>query len=118
MDKIEDLQKRIDLSIQETINQKNYYTTLEVLSGDTFRYEICKYISPRDIYHIGLTCKNLQNIYKIPYIHQNLLPAAGVSQIEARLYSIFQDKTLDFLKALNDSDGVISGGFVLQCLVG
>jgi len=72
--------------------------------------EVLSYLKPVDIYKLSLTSK---------YYHRNInVENYIVKEINRRLYDIFNDKLDQFIILLKQLKAVISGSFIIQCILG
>src|ERR1700722_4295200 len=83
----------------------------QVLYGDPFNYVIIKYLYPIDLYNLCLTNKKFNMMLK------NKIKKSIISEIENRLKNIL-DNFLEFQEFLNKSSSIISGSFIIQCILG
>ena len=86
--------------------------TSEVFYGDPFKEEIVKYLDPKDLYNIRYVSKNFCNIITFKMIKDTIK-----NNIYQRLRRILGDHTDKFLELLTENSGVISGSFILQCIL-
>lgn len=86
------------------------------LPKDILHNEICKYITPRDIYHLSFVSKHLNRYMRISTI-KSVLSISLKLQIDIQLSKIFGNYLSEFYQSLDESNGVISGGFLLQCML-
>lgn len=71
---------------------------------------IANYLSPIDNYHLTLTNK---------FFHKYVnVKTSIVKMINNRLSEIFAEQVDDFKKYMKENDCIISGSFVLQCILG
>lgn len=84
---------------------------MNLILGDIYDFHIYHHISIIDIYNFSLTCKKYSNIDKLKLLNRlNDI-------IDIRLNKIFGDKTIDFYDILEKTGGIISGSFILQCIL-
>lgn len=70
--------------------------------------EIMTYLHPIDIYHLKSSCLFFYNLDMKKYI---------IDKINERLFEIFGDRLSDFKQCLKNTGAVISGSFLLQCVL-
>lgn len=80
---------------------------------DHFYHNIILKISPVDLFNLKRTNKLFSNIIKIGTVKKLIL-----HYINKRLFLIFGDDTNKFKQILNDTKTVISGSFLIQCILG
>jgi len=68
--------------------------------------EISSHLYGVDLINLSLTC----------HLHQDLIIKYICKQIDNRLKLVFRDRYDEFKKILTDTNSVISGSFILQCL--
>lgn len=83
-----------------------------VLMGDPFYSNIIKYLNAIDLYKLTKVCTHYRNTME-NYIEKNI-----IEEINKRLYEIFGADLPEFKKVLCDTNSVISGSFILQCILG
>lgn len=82
-----------------------------ILHGDIFTSHIYQNLSIINIYNLSLTCKAYSNINKIKLVDRlNEI-------INIRLEKIFGDKISEFYSILQNTGGIISGSYILQCIL-
>lgn len=74
--------------------------------------EIINYLTPIDLYNIMQTCKQYRKI-----ITENHFNKRVISEINKRLYNIFGNDMQTFKNSMNN-DFVITGSFIIQCILG
>src|SRR5437762_2808080 len=84
----------------------------KVLYGDPFKEEIVKYLDPKDLYNIKYVSKDFYGIITFKMIKDTINLC-----IYQRLQKILGDHTDKFLELLSENSGVISGSFLLQCIL-
>lgn len=75
--------------------------------------EIIQYMSPKDVLNIINSSIECKKIIKYYHFHQIIL-----KEINRRLKLIFKDYYDEFKKQLQDNQAIISGSFILQCILG
>lgn len=71
--------------------------------------KILRYLKPIDIYNFNKTCK---------FCHQYInIKESIIDEINYRLHLIFGDRLIDFKENMQKSRCVISGSFILQCIL-
>lgn len=94
----------------ETFNEIS--DILSSVPKDILVHEISRHLAPIDIFNLYKTSKHFNHLH----LHQ-IYNKSGLFAIHTRLYSIFGDKTDEFITSLDESYGVISGSFIPQCLL-
>lgn len=84
----------------------------DVLYGDPFRYHISKYLQPKDLYNIKCTNKAYNEI-----INKKIIMSSIKTIIFQRLTEYFGDLTTHFINLLQENNGIISGSFLVQCIL-
>src|SRR5437868_9219660 len=81
---------------------------MNILKQDNIQC-ILSFLKPKFAYNFIITCK----LFHLKFnIKSNL-----IYEINFRLNKIFGDKTDDFKQLLKDTNSVISGSFIIQCLL-
>lgn len=83
-----------------------------VLCGNTFDYVIAPYLNIKDIYNMSLVSGTLYKRMDEKYIMKHIQ-----KRIVYGLQQIFGDNYYTFAKKLYESKAVISGSFILQCIL-
>lgn len=83
-----------------------------ILFGEIFEGVVYKFLSIIDFYHYSLTCKSCSILY-------NKLDKEKILHdiIDKKLRCFFGNNLEEFYETLEQADGVISGSFVLQCIL-
>uniref|UniRef100_A0A6C0C6K8 Uncharacterized protein n=1 Tax=viral metagenome TaxID=1070528 RepID=A0A6C0C6K8_9ZZZZ len=84
-----------------------------ILFGDVFDHIIIPFLVPIDLYNLVQTCRKYQKKIKMSHIKKST-----IREMNRRLYRIFGRDLDGFKSALKNSNGIISGSFVLQCILG
>ena len=82
----------------------------DLIKLDLFRYEFLSIISPIDFYHLKLTTKNNYQFITLQWIKESI-----ITHIDNRLSKVFNEH---FNEILNKTGAVITGSFILQCILG
>jgi len=85
----------------------------ELLEYDFVKKEIFSKLSPLSFYNLKL-CNKLWN----KYITLSMIKESIIKEINTRLLAILGDKYNDFIEILNITKAVISGSFIIQCILG
>lgn len=85
----------------------------ELLNYDFIKKEIFNKIPPLYLYNIKLCSKFLDE-----YVTLSMIKESIMKEINFRLSLIFKDKYDAFNKILDDTKAVISGSFIIQCILG
>jgi hypothetical protein len=83
-----------------------------VLFGDPFTH-IFNNLCVKDLYELYLTTPKYKSLFTPQTINQVL-----INKINDRLKYIFQDQYDNFKLALKTDKAVISGSFIIQCILG
>jgi hypothetical protein len=84
----------------------------QVMFGDPFYNHIIPNISAADIHNLVQTCKKYKNSVTRRHIETSI-----INSINNRLRKIFEDKFEDFKNVLKKTGSVISGSFIIQCIL-
>ena len=85
----------------------------ELLQYDFIKEEIFGKLTPLGLYNMKLSNKRLNN-----YITLSIVKNSVIREIDTRLSLIFGDKYDDLNKILDETKAVISGSFIIQCILG
>ena len=85
----------------------------ELLEYDFVKQEVLTKLSPLALYNMKL-CDNFWN----KYITLAMIKESIIKEINIRLSLIFGDKYDKFNKILDDTKAIISGSFIIQCILG
>lgn len=80
---------------------------------DVLKNEIVPKLDLKTLIKLKLTCTELFLI-----VNQNALDAACSLQVQHRLQQVFEDQYDQFIAELDRSGAVISGSFIIQCILG
>lgn len=83
-----------------------------VFFGNTFDYVMANYLSIKDIYRLSLVSSAF---YK--KINRDYMTIHMQRRIEAKLKEIFNSEYGIFIKKMHEARAVISGSFILQCIL-
>lgn len=72
-----------------------------------------QFLSAKDLYTLSKTCKTFENLINDKTINDSI-----ISKINSRLERLFGDKTKEFKDLLCETKAVISGSFIIQCILG
>lgn len=84
-----------------------------VLYGDPLTYHISTYLLPKDLYNIKYVNKTFYQ-----FINTKMITRSINKEIYKRLLTYFGQYTDHFLELLYENNGIISGSFILQCILG
>src|SRR5438128_2481895 len=73
-------------------------------------YNISEYLAPIHVYNFTKTCKYYMTTVEIKLVI--------IKEINRRLTIIFGDKLAGFKNVMRDTCSMISGSFILQCILG
>jgi hypothetical protein len=85
------------------------FNLISIAKHDAFN-NILIHFSIFDVYNLSITCKTLS------YLHDKMSLVLN-KIIDTRLYEIFGNETQIFKQLLEETGGIISGSFVLQCIL-
>lgn len=83
----------------------------EIIDSVVFRTDIFPKLAHKDIYVLSLTCKKFNNCFG-KFLEESIL-----NKINEELREVFGDKMVGFKKLLSESNAVIAGSFILQCML-
>jgi hypothetical protein len=83
-----------------------------ILFGDIFCL-VKEYLIPIDLFHLVNTCKKYRKIITLEDIKRNT-----INEMYKRLRDIFRNDYEDFMYVLRKNNAVISGSFIIQCMLG
>lgn len=86
---------------------------METLPIDVFDNVFVKYLCPMDLYNLAQTCEYCQKLITFKNIQ-----ASTHYKVTERLQEIFDDNWEPFREIMIKSKAVISGSFLLQCVLG
>jgi hypothetical protein len=84
----------------------------EILFSDIFSV-ITEYLIPKELYHLTKVCKRYQEIITLDNIKKCIF-----REMYRRLSDIFFNDTDEFISVLVKNNCVISGSFIIQCMLG
>ena len=84
----------------------------DFINIDLFNCYVIKYLPPLSLYNLKLTSKL---IFK--GITRSHIKTSIIHQINLRLSLLFEDKLIEFKKVMNDTKAIISGSFIIQCIL-
>lgn len=84
----------------------------DLINTDLFNCDLVTYLSPLSLYNLKLTCKSIFKSITVSHIKTSI-----IYRINMRLSLIFGDKLLEFKKTLNGTKAIISGSFIIQCIL-
>jgi len=84
-----------------------------ILFGDVFDNILMRLLIPIDLYNLVQTCKQYQKKIKMSHIKKST-----IQEINRRSYGIFGNDLNNFKDMMRQSNAIISGSFVLQCILG
>lgn len=84
----------------------------QVLLGNVFDHIISKYLTPKDIWHLGFVDKKLRSKLNLIYIHSE-----SKKRVIERLKNIFGQNYNEFVKIMIKTRAIISGSFIIQCVL-
>lgn len=85
----------------------------QVLYSDPFKYNIINFLTAQDLYYLNQVNKQFNNLVSINFIKQHI-----IREINHRLQNILKDEFNDFKKYFQRSKCIISGSFIMQCVLG
>jgi hypothetical protein len=87
-------------------------TTHQVLLGNVFDHIISKYLTPKDILHLGFADTLLRSKLNLLYIHSQIK-----KRVFERLRIIFREDYKEFINTMIKTNAIISGSFIIQCVL-
>jgi len=84
----------------------------EVLFGDPFQNHESNYLTPVDLYNLCQTCKQYKKTITKQYFEK-----ATIKEIRRRLLYLYKTKTNLYNFLTNLKKGVISGSFIIECIL-
>lgn len=84
----------------------------EFIDTTFFKNDIFSRLAAKDIYTLSLTCKKFNTFFK------DLLKEAILNKINQEFKEIFGDKNNEFKKLLSETNAIITGSFMIQCMLG
>ena len=85
----------------------------DFIKSDIFKHILCPKLSPLDLWKLKLTNKT-----NYTYIIYSMIRQSTLNNINLRLKIIFKDKYDEFRKVMDETKSVISGSFIIQCILG
>jgi len=86
---------------------------IDVLAGDPFYYNIIDYLKSDDIYNLLQTCQ-----YYKKSLTLSLLKKQTMKEMNNRFHELFGNLTPEFKKIIKELECVVTGSFILQCILG
>lgn len=82
------------------------------ISQDILLHQLFPFLTPIDLFVLRQVNKGLKTLITKTVIHE-----AIIRQVNSRLYKIFRNKTTEFKQAIRECKGIISGSFIIQCIL-
>jgi hypothetical protein len=83
------------------------------MDAEYFCGDFLKEVSPLTLYKLKLSNKNFNK-----YITLDIIKTSIIKEINRRLTIIFGDKLNNFKQVLDNNKAIISGSFIIQCILG
>lgn len=83
------------------------------VSLDVFEHEFMSLLSPLDFYHLKFTTKEYYSLITLEWLKTSIL-----AHIKKRLLYLLNDNYNKFIEIMNETGAVISGSFIIQCILG
>lgn len=102
--------------ITQTVTLHTYYqilTVMETLVTEVFDDVVVKFISCVDLYNLAQTCERFQKQIKMIHMKKSVH-----YEVQRRMRHICGNKWNTISKVMKKSGAIISGSFVLQCIMG